>query len=200
MAELPEDLRKALDDLEQQFWVSREKLKEISKRFEEELADGLEEDGRNISMNVTWVQGLPTGHEKGSFLTVDLGGTNIRVCYITLSERDGDTNVEQHQYKLADDIKTGTAEKLWEFVAGSVETFITEQDLQGYDNQPIPLGFTFSYPAIQDRIDHGVLQTWTKGWEISGVEGEDVAQQLQNALSKRVSHQSAMIGTITKQV
>ncbi len=188
MARLSGDLESALQDLERQFWISKESLKKISQRFEEELAAGLEEDGRNISMNVTWVQSLPTGHEKGSFLTVDLGGTNIRVCWITLSARNGETDVKQHQYKLSDDIKTGTAEELWEFVARSVEEFIREQDLRGDDQHTIPLGFTFSYPAIQDRIDHGVLQTWTKGWNITGVEGEDVAAQVQSALSKRVSN------------
>ena len=187
MSEISNQLMNELQDLEQQFWVSREKLKEISRRFEEELADGLEEDGRNISMNVTWVQSLPSGHETGSFLTVDLGGTNIRVCWITLAGRDGDTRVEQHQYKLPYEIKMATAEKLWEFVSTSVEEFIVKQNIPGDDEKPIPLGFTFSYPALQDRIDHGVLQTWTKGLEIQGVEGNDVAAQLQGALHKRVS-------------
>lgn len=51
----------------------------------------------------------------------------------------------------------------------------------------IPLGFTFSYPAVQDRIDHGVLTTWTKGFDIKGVENEDVVKQLEDALAKRVS-------------
>lgn len=65
-------LANQLKSLERVFWVSKEKLKQISQRFEEELQDGLQENGRNISMNVTWVQGFPTGKEKGSFLTVDV--------------------------------------------------------------------------------------------------------------------------------
>ena len=50
----------------------------------------------------------------------------------------------------------------------------------------LPLGFTFSYPAIQERIDHGVLKTWTKGFDIGGMEGEDVAAQLKNAIAEKV--------------
>lgn len=52
----------------------------------------------------------------------------------------------------------------------------------------LPLGFTFSYPVRQDRVDRGTLVTWTKGFDIKGVEGEDVVLQLGQALEKRVSH------------
>lgn len=52
----------------------------------------------------------------------------------------------------------------------------------------LPLGFTFSYPVQQDRVDRGTLVTWTKGFDIKGVEGEDVVLQLGQALDKRVSH------------
>jgi len=49
----------------------------------------------------------------------------------------------------------------------------------------MPLGFTFSYPARQERIDHAVLQTWTKGFDIKGVEGEDVAQHLRDKIKAK---------------
>lgn len=181
---LSKDLEDHLLQLEQLFWVSKEKLKTISKHFQEELEEGLEANGQNISMNVTWVQGWPTGDEKGSYLTVDLGGTNIRVCWITLSGRDHEVEVEQHQYELPDDVKTTDADTLWNFVAESIKSFIDAEDLQANAKGPLSLGFTFSYPALQDRIDHGVLQTWTKGLEIDGVEGQDVAEQLRLALRK----------------
>lgn len=51
----------------------------------------------------------------------------------------------------------------------------------------LPLGFTFSYPVRQSRIDRGTLVTWTKGFDIKGVEGEDVVLQLGRVLEKRVS-------------
>lgn len=137
-------------------------------------------------MNLTWVLGFPSGHERGSFLTLDLGGTNIRVCWIELAERKGETKVTQSQYKCPDELKTGSAADLWNFIAGSLEEFIKEQGLKGSKDEPLPLGFTFSYPATQDYIDHGALQTWTKGWDIKDVEGHDVAEQMRDAISKRV--------------
>lgn len=137
-------------------------------------------------MNITWVLGWPTGHETGSFLTVDLGGTNLRVCWIVLTGRKGETKLEQHEYRLPDDLKSGQADQFWSFVAESLEKFIEEFQLKGTKEDPLKLGFTFSYPARQDFIDHGVLQTWTKGFDIKGVEGEDAAGQLREAMSKRV--------------
>ncbi|KAF1991673.1 hypothetical protein K402DRAFT_346560 [Aulographum hederae CBS 113979] len=137
-------------------------------------------------MNVTWVLGYPTGHEQGSFLTVDLGGTNLRVCYITLpGSRDKEFEVDQQKYKLPNEIKSGTAEQLWDFLSDCLQKFVEEKGLKGTKKEPIYLGFTFSYPALQEYIDHGILQTWTKGFDIKGVEGENAAGQLQEALDKR---------------
>lgn len=136
-------------------------------------------------MNITWVLGQPHGDEKGSFLTVDLGGTNLRVCWITLPGGRGQPSIVQEKYQLSKEVKTGTAEELWSEVADRMETFIRDQRLDEKATLPLPLGFTFSYPAMQDFIDHGVLQTWTKGWDVKGVEGEDVTVQLRKAMDKR---------------
>lgn len=134
-------------------------------------------------MYVTWVHGFPNGDEKGDFLTVDLGGTNLRVCWISLKGNKEEIGIQQEQYNLPDKIKTGKAEDLWSFIAESLQKFIKEHNLFDGDDKNFNLGFTFSYPAIQDSIDHGVLQTWTKGFDISGVEGEDVASQLRTAIN-----------------
>lgn len=48
----------------------------------------------------------------------------------------------------------------------------------------MPLGFTFSYPCSQDAIDHGVLQRWTKGFDVKDTEGVDVVPILNEELKK----------------
>ncbi|KAM3419667.1 Phosphotransferase [Cercospora zeina] len=182
-----------LRQIEEAFLIDASKLKQIVARFEEELDEGLQRDGQNIPMNVTWVMGWPSGQEKGSYLTLDLGGTNLRVCWIELHGREHDIDVTQDQYQIADDIKTGDAEQLWSYVAEmslKINTRLrTTSRLATLSNcghdKPIPFGFTFSYPASQQYVDHGILQTWTKGLDISGVEGEDVAAQLKEAIGKR---------------
>lgn len=136
-------------------------------------------------MILTWVTGLPTGKERGAFLTLDMGGTNLRVCKVDLLDGNGKHAMKQEQYTLPDEVKTGDANILWEYVADSLEKFLEEKRL-GRENE-LKLAFCFSYPASQDRIDHGVLQTWTKGLDIKGVEGNDVAEQLRGVLQSKVS-------------
>jgi hexokinase len=190
MSELTPELEHELDSLDKQFYISGETLKKVVKRFREELDEGLSKNGQNIPMNLAWT-GLPTGKERGTILTLDLGGTNLRVCKVILhGDKKGakeKSELDQEQYKLPKEMKTGDAEGLWNFIADKLATFVKDRGLDKEYNKekPMPLGFTFSYPATQDRIDHAVLQTWTKGFDIKGVEGNDAAQQLREKMEAR---------------
>jgi hexokinase len=172
-----------IENLERIFTVDAERLKKITDHFVGELQKGL--DGpANIPMNATWVTAFPTGDEQGSFLALDMGGTNLRVCEIELSEEKGEFDIIQSKYRMPEELKTGTAEELWEYIADCVEQFINYHH-EDEELSNLPLGFTFSYPATQEYIDHGVLQRWTKGFDIDGVEGNDVVPQFEAALKKR---------------
>lgn len=63
------------------------------------LEKGLANAGEDVPMIPTYVFGWPTGQEKGSYLAVDLGGTNLRVCHVEL-EGDGKFEVTQTKYRL----------------------------------------------------------------------------------------------------
>ncbi|KAK2610276.1 hypothetical protein N8I77_003724 [Diaporthe amygdali] len=182
---LPTALESELGNLKESFTVTTSMLKEIVKQFEHELAEGLEKNAQNIAMYPTWVLGYPSGREKGQYLTLDLGGTNLRVCWITLKGRDYETDIVQDTYRVPEHIKTGSADELWDLVADSLKDFTGKHKLQGTEDEPLPLGFTFSYPVHQDHIDRGRLVTWTKGFNVKGVEQEDVVSQLGEALSRR---------------
>lgn len=87
-------------------------------------------------MYPTWVFGFPTGQEKGQYLTIDLGGTNLRVCWITLKGPDHNTEIEQDTYRLPKEIKTGTADELWGLIADSLGDFLVKHDLKGTKDEP----------------------------------------------------------------
>lgn len=63
------------------------------------LERGLAVKGNEVPMIPTFVFGWPTGQEKGAYLAVDLGGTNLRVCHVEL-EGDGKFEVTQTKYRL----------------------------------------------------------------------------------------------------
>jgi hexokinase len=128
----------------------------------------------------------PSGHETGTFLAIDMGGTNLRVCEITLLEADGEFDIIQSKYRMPEELKTGTADELWGYVADCLKQFI-EHHHENENLEQLPLGFTFSYPVSQENIDHGVLQRWTKGFDVEGVEGKDVVPQFEAALKAQVN-------------
>lgn len=134
-------------------------------------------------MNCTWVLDWPTGKEKGTYLALDMGGTNLRVAEITL---DGERafDVTQSKYHMPEQIKTGTADELWVYIAECLGKFL-HSNHPGEEDIEVCLGFTFSYPCSQNAINEGVLQRWTKGFDIDGVEGHDVVPQLASALAKK---------------
>jgi len=187
MADVPQDIVTEIASLERLFTVDQAKLKEITEQFIVELKDGLEGKG-NIPMNPSWVMNMPDGEETGRFLALDMGGTNLRVCEIELVDEKGEFDIIQSKYRMPEELKTGNAEELWDYTADCIEQFLEyHHEDEKTTLETLPLGFTFSYPATQEYIDHGVLQRWTKGWAVEGVEGQDVVPQLEKALRERVS-------------
>lgn len=53
----------------------------------------------------------PTGEEVGEFLALDLGGTNLRVCLVTL-QGHGKFEVTQTKYRLTEEQKQEDGQKL----------------------------------------------------------------------------------------
>lgn len=58
-------------------------------------------------------------------------------------------------------------------------------DVEGILDQVLPLGFTFSFPCRQTELASATLWKWTKGFNASGVEGEDVCKLLKEAMKRR---------------
>lgn len=137
-------------------------------------------------MNPTWVMAVPDGNETGTYLALDMGGTNLRVCEVTLTDKKSEFNMVQSKYRIPEELKSGESEALWDYLADCVKKFL-ETHSSGPIKKKLPLGFTFSYPATQHYINHGILQRWTKGFDVSNVEGHDVVPLFEAALKKKVS-------------
>lgn len=97
----------------------------------------------------TFVFGWPTGQEVGEYLAVDLGGTNLRVCLVTL-QGEGKFEITQAKYRLTEEQKQEDGQKLFDFCAECLKTFIDSNfaDEDGKstlaEGQILPLGFTVS--------------------------------------------------------
>lgn len=72
--------------------------------------------------------------------------------------------------------------QLFDHIAECLASFMKEHKVGG---ERLPLGFTFSFPCTQKGLTKGILERWTKGFNCSGVVGEDVVQMLKDALARR---------------
>ncbi|KAF4123989.1 hexokinase [Geosmithia morbida] len=184
-ADIPKGLLEQIRHLEDLFTIDTQKLKVITDHFISELAKGLSVEGGSIPMNPTWVMSFPDGYETGTFLALDMGGTNLRVCQITLTDQKSEFDIIQSKYRMPEELKTGLSDELWGYIADCLYQFLETHHGDCNKIDTIPLGFTFSYPATQNYIDEGILQRWTKGFDIANVEGHNVVPMFEAALKKR---------------
>ncbi|XP_072916298.1 hexokinase-2 [Hemitrygon akajei] len=166
--------------------LSDEQLHEISKRFLTEMKKGLRKDTNitsSLKMLPSFVRSTPDGTESGNFLALDLGGTNFRVLRVKVSD-NGKQNVEIENRICAipEDIMHGTGSQLFDHIANCLGDVMEELNIK---DEKLPLGFTFSFPCRQSKLDESILVNWTKGFKASGVEGRNVVGLLRTAIQKR---------------
>ncbi|KAG2235966.1 hypothetical protein INT48_004296 [Thamnidium elegans] len=116
-------------------------------------------------------------------MALDLGGTNLRVCHVTLLG-NGEHTIRQQKYVVSEELKTGPMRNLCDFIADCVDSFLTENGTIDSDST-IQLGYTFSFPVLQTSINRGVLKQWTKGFNCSGAVGKDVTILLQDSFRRK---------------
>lgn len=122
--------------------------------------------------------GQPTGREKGDYLALDFGGTNIRIVlfrllgnglYLKLKENSFLLKTAQYDYTV------GRGEDLFNFLAVKIKEFLP-------DNKTYFLGHTFSFPFLSLDSGDGTLLKWTKEFKVEGVVGQKVNELLNEAL------------------
>ncbi|KAK0206198.1 hypothetical protein DFS33DRAFT_565432 [Desarmillaria ectypa] len=186
------DPQAVLDDINYQFQLEPSTLISLAKAFLEEFRLGLSNYGHPMAMIPTFVTGVPDGTEIGTFLALDLGGTNLRVCEVVLNG-DKTFSLRQQKYKVSDTLKTGEASVLFDYLADSVDAFLTTHSKDsvpssGDSPDVLPLGLTFSFPVEQTALNSGKILTWTKGFAAKHAIGHDVVQLLQDAFDRKHMH------------
>ncbi|KAF5364079.1 hypothetical protein D9756_000575 [Leucocoprinus leucothites] len=182
------------EHIDAQFQLSDQQLVELTKTFLHEFKLGLEDYGHAMAMIPTFVTGVPDGTEKGTFLALDLGGTNLRVCEVVL-HGDKSFSLRQQKYRVTEALKTGEATALFDYLADSVDAFLTTEASVDYTSQTgdkaantIHLGLTFSFPVEQTALGSGKILTWTKGFSARNAIGNDVVKLLQDAFDRKHMH------------
>ncbi|KAF8974696.1 hexokinase [Flammula alnicola] len=178
------------DLLDSQFSLDDNVLVELTKTFLEEFKTGLGSYNHPMAMIPSFVTGVPDGTETGTFLALDLGGTNLRVCEVVLNG-DKTFNLVQQKYKVSETLKSGEATALFDaFLTTQATTDYTSpiDEVSGAPIKDVHLGLTFSFPVEQSALGSGKILTWTKGFSAKNAVGHDVVKLLQDAFDRKHMH------------
>lgn len=173
---------KLLQYIEDKFSLSLNELKRIKDDFLFEMVNGLKGKRSSLKMLPVYVD-KPTGKEKGRFIALDLGGTNLRISQIELKGKGRVIKRGERKFILGKKYITNTHDELFDFIAGCIKRFTKEEKLDLTKQWGV--GFTFSFPVKQTGIASGVLLRWTKGFSARGVKGRDVVNLLNQSLLKK---------------
>ncbi|ABZ83791.1 hexokinase, putative [Heliomicrobium modesticaldum Ice1] len=174
----------AAKELEDSLYLPATALDAMASRFQQAMEQGLTGKGGSLKMLPSYLAG-PTGKERGTFLALDFGGTNVRVALIELAGGQSRVlNRLSRPVRAADgrydySRQSATAEELFDFLASLIAETIGDHQGRFY------LGHTFSFPARQENIGQATLIRWAKEFHTTGVEGHDVGQLLSDALARK---------------
>ena len=172
----------ALRSLRQNFAMPASTMRDLYAFFMSEAKAGLAGEPSSLRMLPTFVDRRVTGAERGDFYALDLGGTNFRVLRVPLLGNGKVGKVTQAKFTIPREIKQGSSEGLFGFLADSVATFLATQC---GGNPSGALGFTFSFPTVQDSLNSGRLIVWNKEFSAEGVVGKDVVALLNEQFASR---------------
>ncbi|KAH7093646.1 hypothetical protein FB567DRAFT_624875 [Paraphoma chrysanthemicola] len=183
-------LQTVAEEIAQGFHFSDERLAAVVSGFMKQMNEGLSSHGCMIEQLPSYITQIPTGQEKGTYLAVDLGGTNIRICSVAL-HGDGTYDLTQEKAVIPVHLMTSIEPmELFRWVAALIHQFLMKHHPDSATlGQPsispaFDLGFTFSHAVQQTSIKSGTLIRWSKGFDIRGVVGQDICALLQSALTE----------------
>lgn len=171
-----------LSHLESIFSVTIDDAREIIDAFHQEMRSGLSGMESSLKMIPSFVA-PPTGTEKGRYLALDLGGTNIRILAVELDGKGNASVSAVSRFVVPEQKMCGTGVELFDYIAQCIQLFLEEQGISR--QQTYDLAFTFSFPVEQHSLVSGKLIGWTKNFTASGVVGRDVVALLAEALKRK---------------
>ncbi|NXQ29202.1 HXK1 protein, partial [Alaudala cheleensis] len=165
--------------------LSDDVLLDVMARFQAEMVKGLGRDTNPtaaVKMLPSFVRSLPDGSEKGDFLAVDLGGSQFRAHRVKVfADGKQSSQLESKFYPTPKEVTQGNGAELFDYIADCLSDFMETKNLK---HKKLPLGFTFSFPCKQTKLEEGVLLEWTKHFRVRGVQDTDVVSSLRKALQK----------------
>ena len=185
---MSKDLVSAGHLVEDDFSIPDQILSGIAVEFQMALQAGLRGEKSSLGMFPSFLK-APDGQVCGQFLALDFGGTNVRGSLVDLQGAGKHRETNYVTLPLIDQVagqdlttERTNAERLFDFVATVAKAALGQGTQRELD--PMPLGFTFSFPCRQENLTKAVLLKWVKEIKVAGAVGEDAGRMLCDALQR----------------
>ncbi|KAG2217434.1 hypothetical protein INT45_000708 [Circinella minor] len=180
-----DDKKQAIDELIHQFDLSTDQLKIIAHYLSKEMDYGLKKNSTNVPMLPSWITRRPTGQEVGEYMGLELSGSTIRIYLVQLHGK-GKITTKQQKYPIHDRLKKGSISALIDYLAVSVDSFLTFVGKgEHHEQEPIALGFVISFPLHQTALNKASVIQWTKDFQVTGADNKNIVDLLQTGLERR---------------
>ncbi|KAG0365479.1 hypothetical protein BC939DRAFT_533920 [Gamsiella multidivaricata] len=166
------------------FVLSKKQVQKIIDGLTEELVEGLStKDLKNITQQPSFITHLPTGKETGLYLAIDMGGTNLRTAAVHLLG-DGQVGVTMEKHEITQELKTGTGEAMFDWIADCTATLLKNVAVDMGDSQ-LHMGVTFSFALHQTAVNRGKVLAMGKGFDLSNVMGKDLKDLMEDGFKRK---------------
>ena len=155
----------------------------IRRGMVEDMQIGIRTKGRDSSCKMleSHVKLLPNGQENGIFYAIDFGGSNVRFIRMRLTPNK-DPQIDFMKKRIPKTLQTtNNVNKLFNFLADGFKQHMISFNEYSQSDTVFSVGFTFSFPIKQPSLNKGILVEWTKGFNINGVVGKDIAKSMNDA-------------------
>lgn len=164
--------------------MNRDALLEVTQVILQQMTLGLatrslKSDQHRLMMLPSFVDRFPSGDEEGQFFAIDLGGSSLKIVWVSIAERQVlDKDVRELQIP----------EECYDTDNGKLMAWVAESCLEMIEHHPVDrvvIGFCYSFACKQNNLDHGEQILWTKRFRGRGLLGENVVQVLRNEFKKK---------------
>ncbi|EXJ90636.1 hypothetical protein A1O1_03739 [Capronia coronata CBS 617.96] len=111
---------------------------------------------------------MPTGQEKGTYISLDVGGSTFRVALVELLGRDTRPHPmvikRMTSSKIDERIRKLPSAQFFDWMAGRIQDMLEQEETPLISNEPLPLGLAWSFPIEQTSRRGGRMQGMGKGF------------------------------------
>lgn len=112
---------------------------------------------------------LPTGHETGTYLALDVGGSTLRIALVELCGKSYKTKgpriIQMTVSPIDDVVRRLPGASFFDWIAEKIADMLAGRpEHNGHDVEPLPVGLSWSFPVEQTSPCGGNIQGMGKGF------------------------------------